>query len=117
MTTFSCQIEEKPELQLGETQQPVTGLFPIAQQSKFASGYRGTMTTHRTSGPQAHGTKSALTEQLETTLPLYQEILRGLPVALVVLHLENARDVKPFRITDVNPAGSALTGATLEALR
>src|SRR5206468_3769225 len=101
----------------GENQQPVAGLFPIAQQSKFASGYRGTMTTHRTSGPQAHGTKSALTQQLETTLPLYQEILRGLPVGIVVLHLENPRDVKSFRITDVNPAGALLTGATLEDLR
>src|SRR5437762_10621256 len=101
MPTFSCEIEEKPELQLGETQQPVAGLFPIAQQSKFASGYRGTMTTHRTSGPQAHGTKSALTQHPETTLPLYQEILRGLPVGIIVLHLENPRDVRSFRITDV----------------
>src|SRR5437660_1877004 len=60
--------------------------------------------------------KSAFTQQLETTLPLYQEILRGLPVGIVVLHLENPRDVKSFRITDVNPAAGLLTGASMEDL-
>ena len=75
------------------------------------------MTTHRTSGPEAHATKSVLSRHAETTLPLYQEILRGLPVGIVVLHLENPRDVKSFRITDVNPAGALLTGATQEDLR
>src|SRR5437016_13157624 len=68
--TFACEIE-KSELQLGETQQPVAGLFPIAQQSKFASGYRGTMTTHRTSGPQLHGKMSVLTLNSIMTIPLY----------------------------------------------
>src|SRR5437660_9869264 len=60
--------------------------------------------------------KSAFTQQLETTLPLYQEILRGLPVGIVVLHLENPRDVRSFRITDVNPAAALLTGASMEDL-
>ena len=75
------------------------------------------MTIHRTSGPQAHGTKSALSQHAEATLPLYQEILRGLPVGIVVLQLENPRDVKSFRITDINPAGALLTGAAAEDLR
>jgi len=77
----------------------------------------GTMTTHRTSGPAAHATKSALAQQRETTLSLYQEILRGLPVGIIVLQLENPNDVSTFRIADVNPAAALLTGAALEDLR
>src|SRR5882762_10185576 len=77
----------------------------------------GTMTTHRTSGPEAHATKSALAQQRETTLSLYQEILRGLPLGIVVLQLENPSDVSTFRIIDVNPAAALLTGAALEDLR
>jgi len=75
------------------------------------------MTTHRTSGPEAHATKSALAQQPETTLSLYQEILRGLPLGIVVLQLENPSDVSTFRIIDVNPAAALLTGAALEDLR
>src|SRR5258708_37328427 len=78
---------------------------------------RGTMITHRTSGPGAHAAKSALAQQREATLSLYQEILRGLPVGIVVLQLENPKDVRTFRIIDVNPAVALLTGATLEDLR
>jgi len=74
------------------------------------------MTTHRTSGPEAHAAKSVLTRHAETTFPLYQEILKGLPVGIVVLHLENPRDIRSFRITDVNPAAALLTGASLEDL-
>ncbi len=115
---LACELEGKPERELRESQQPVAGIFPIAQGSKVASGYRGIMTTHRTSGPQAHGTKSALTQHPEATLSLYQEILRGLPVGIVVLQLENPRDVKSFRITDVNRAAALFSaGATLEDLR
>jgi PAS domain S-box-containing protein len=107
-----------PEAGLGELRQPVSGLCPIAQPNKSASGYgQGTMTTHRTSGPGAHATKSALAQQRETTLSLYQEILRGLPVGIVVLQLENPNDVSTFRIIDVNPAAALLTGAALEDLR
>src|SRR6266436_675401 len=78
---------------------------------------RGTMTTHRTSGPEAHAAKSALAHQHETTLSLYQEIFRGLPVGIVVLQLESPNDVRTFRIIDVNPAVALLTGAALEDLR
>jgi PAS domain S-box-containing protein len=74
------------------------------------------MNTRRTSGPEAHATKSALTPQPNTSLSLYQEILRGLPLGIVVLQLENPRDVRTFRIIDVNPAAAFLTGATIEDL-
>jgi PAS domain S-box-containing protein len=74
------------------------------------------MTTRRTSGPEAQATKSALTPQSNTTLALYQEILRGLPLGIVVLQLENPRDVRTFRIIDVNPAAALFTGAEMEDL-
>ena len=55
---------------------------------------------------------TALARQQETHLPLYQEILRGLPLGIVVLQLENPQDAKTFRIIEVNPAATLLTGAS-----
>src|SRR5216684_2464794 len=74
------------------------------------------MTTRRTSGPQGHAAKSALAQPAETTLPLYLEIVRGLPLGVVILQLENPQDPRSFRIIDLNPAAS-ITGSTLEDLR
>lgn len=80
------------------------------------STYRGMMTANRTAGPGAPATKSALTQQQEATLPLYQEIFRGLPLGMVVLQLANPQDAKTYRILDTNPAATLLTGATQETL-
>jgi len=77
---------------------------------------RGKMTTRRTSGPEAQATQSALTPPQNTSLSLSQEILRGVPLGIVVLQLENPQDAKTFRIIDVNPAAALLTGATIEDL-
>ena len=74
------------------------------------------MTTQRSSGPEARATKPALTQQQETNLPLYREILTGLPLGIVVLQLENPHDAKTFRITEINPAATLLTGASPEDL-
>jgi len=78
--------------------------------------HRGTMTTERSSGPEARATKPALTPQREINLSLYQEILRGLPLGIVILELENPQDAKTFRIIEINPTGTQLTGATAEDL-
>ena len=75
------------------------------------------MTASRTSGPQGHAAKSALTQPAETTLPLYLEIVRGLPLGVVILQLENPQDARSFRIIDLNPAAASITGSTLEDLR
>jgi len=75
------------------------------------------MTTRRTSGPQGHAAKSALAQPAETTLPLYLEIVRGLPLGVVILQLENPQDPRSFRIIDLNPAAASITGSTLEDLR
>src|SRR3989442_791911 len=75
------------------------------------------MTTRRTSGPQGHAAKSALTQPAETTLPLYLEIVGGLPLGVVILRLENPQDARSFRIIDLNPVAALITGSTLEDLR
>jgi PAS domain S-box-containing protein len=74
------------------------------------------MTAHRTSAPEARATKAALTQQQETNLMLYGEIIRGLPLGMLVLHLENPQDAKSFRIIEINPAATLLTGAAPEDL-
>ena len=74
------------------------------------------MTTQRSSGPGARATKPALARQQETHLPLYQEILKGLPLGIVVLQLENPQDPKTFRIIEINPSATLLTGASPEDL-
>ena len=74
------------------------------------------MTTQRSSGPEARAIKPALTQKQETNLPLYREILRGLPLGVVVLQLANPHDAKTFRIIEINPAATLLTGATPEDL-
>lgn len=69
------------------------------------------MTTQRSSGPEARAAKPALTRQQETSLPLHKEILAGLPLGIVILQLENPQDAKTFRIIEINPAATLLTGA------
>lgn len=75
------------------------------------------MTAQRSSGPEARATKSTLIAQQETTLSLYQEIMRGLPLGVVVLQLDYPQDARTFKIVDVNPAASFLTGTAAETLR
>ena len=68
------------------------------------------MTRQRSSGPGARAAKPTLTQQQETSLHLYREILGGLPLGIVVLQLEDPQDIKTFRIIEINPAASLLTG-------
>src|SRR5437588_8204475 len=75
------------------------------------------MNTRRSSGPGAHAAKTALKKPAEAIASLYPEILKGMPMGMLVLHLENPRDPKTFRIIDINPAAAFLTGTTLEDFR
>jgi PAS domain S-box-containing protein len=77
---------------------------------------RSSMGASRIFGPVAQAAKPARTQPGEAILPLYPEILRGLPWGVVVLQLENPQDVKSFRIIDLNPAAAHITGSTLESL-
>lgn len=75
------------------------------------------MTTRQTGGAGVRAQKSAFDHVAETTRPSYSDIFKGLPGGVVILRLENPRDVKSFRIMEVNPAAALLTGATMEDLR
>src|SRR5436305_6892260 len=75
------------------------------------------MTTRRSSGPGAQAAKAALKKPAEAMASLYPEILKGMPVGVLILHLESPRDPRTFRIIDINPAAASLTGTTLEDLR
>jgi PAS domain S-box-containing protein len=75
------------------------------------------MTARRTSGPQVQAAKSVRTPAGDATRPLYPEIFISLPVGVVVLYLENPADPRSFRIIDLNPAVTALTGSPIEDLR
>lgn len=75
------------------------------------------MITRRSSGSGAPAAKTALKKPGEAIASLHPEILEGMPVGILVLHLENPRDAKTFKIIDSNPAAASLTGTTREALR
>ena len=94
---------------------PVFARLPSGANSRQRI-HRGTMTTERSSGPEARATNSALTSQREINPSLYQQILGGLPFGIVILELENPQDAKTFRIIEINPAATLLTGATAEDL-
>jgi PAS domain S-box-containing protein len=75
------------------------------------------MTTRRGTGHHAQAAKSALTPTGDSGLSLYAEVFSGLPVGVVVLHLEKPEDPGSFRIVDLNAAVASLTGCTLEDFR
>jgi PAS domain S-box-containing protein len=64
----------------------------------------------------AQAARSQLTQPREAFAFLYPEILKGLPMGVAVLHLENPRDPKTFKIIDVNPAAVRLAGTAVNDL-
>ncbi len=64
------------------------------------------METRRIAGTGAQEPNSPVPLPSQTILGLYPQILRELPVGIVLLLLEDPSDVKTFRIVDANPAGS-----------
>jgi PAS domain S-box-containing protein len=67
-------------------------------------------------GPEAHDANSAVSIPHQTVLGLYPELLRELPVGVVLLLLEDPSDVKTFRIVDANRAAAEITGTTTQML-
>jgi PAS domain S-box-containing protein len=74
------------------------------------------MRTPRFAGPKAQDANPAVATAKKSILSLYPEILTGLPVGVVLLHLENPSDAKTFRIVEVNPAASEITGSKINEL-
>jgi len=74
------------------------------------------MSSPRFAGPGAHDSSSSAVLPNARILGLYPELLRGLPVGVVLLLLENPSDVSTFRIVDVNPAAAEIMGSTIQIL-
>lgn len=92
--------------------------FELPRGSRAGDGTRRIiMPMRRSSRTGAHATKSAIKKPAEVLASLAPEILKGMPVGMVVLHLENPKDPRTFKIIDINPAAATLTGAKLEDLR
>ena len=74
------------------------------------------MNARRIAAPEAQNVNSAGSLQDQTILGLYPELVRGLPVGVVLLLLEDPSDVKTFRIVDTNRAAAEITGSTTQKL-
>ncbi len=74
------------------------------------------MDIRRFAGPEGQGANSAARPLDQAVLGLYPELLRKLPVGVVLLLLEDPSDVKAFRIVDANQAAAEITGSTSQTL-
>jgi PAS domain S-box-containing protein len=74
------------------------------------------MNARRIAGPEAQDANSAVSSPNQTVRDTYPELLRELPVGVVLLLLEDPSDVKTFKIVDANPAAAEMTGSTTQML-
>src|SRR5258707_967229 len=74
------------------------------------------MDARRFAGPEAQDRSSAVSFPNQTVLGVYPELVRELPVGVVLLLLEDPSDVKTFKIVDANPAAAEMTGSTTRTL-
>jgi PAS domain S-box-containing protein len=72
--------------------------------------------TRKFGGREAQDVNSTVSLPNPTVLGLYPEVLRRLPVGIVLLLLEDPSNVKTFRIVDANPAAAAIAGTTVQML-
>ena len=74
------------------------------------------MDARRFAGPAAQEANSAVSKPHQIIPGLYAELLRELPVGVVLLLLEDPSDVKTFRIVDANRAAVKITGTSTPVL-
>ena len=74
------------------------------------------METRRSAGPAAQAADSTVSLPNRTVLDLYPDLLKELPVGVVLLRLEDPSDAKTFKIVDANPAAAEMTGTTTQML-
>src|SRR5215472_5430296 len=96
-------------------------LFPVIsrllRQGRAGEGtQRIIMSTRRSSGLGTAVAKSVIKKPAELLVSLSPQILKGMPVGMIVLHLENPKDPRTFKIIEINPAAATLTGTTPEDL-
>lgn len=74
------------------------------------------METRRRAGSAAQAADSTAPLPNRTVLDIYPDLLKELPVGVVLLRLEDPADAKTFKIVDANPAAAELTGTTTQML-
>jgi len=74
------------------------------------------MGANRTSSSGAQAARAAFSKPAKLKAPPYAEILKALPLGVVLLHLEDPQDSKSLKIIDLNPAAAEITGASREDL-
>ena len=74
------------------------------------------MGANRTSSSGAHAAKAALSKPAKLKVPPSAEILKALPLGVVLLHLEDPQDTKSLKIIDLNPAAAEIIAASREDL-
>lgn len=74
------------------------------------------METRRRAGPGAQAANSTVSQPNRTVLDVYPDLLRELPVGVVLLRREDPSDGKSFKIVDANPAAAEMTGTTTQML-
>ena len=74
------------------------------------------MKTRRRAGPAAQAANSAVSLANRTVRDVYPDLLKELPVGVVLLRLEDPSNGKTFEIVDVNPAAAEMTGTTAQML-
>jgi PAS domain S-box-containing protein len=74
------------------------------------------MNARRIAAPEAQNANSAGSLPDQTILGLYPELLRELPVGVVLLLVEDPSDLRTFRIVDANRAAAEIAGSTTQTL-
>jgi PAS domain S-box-containing protein len=77
---------------------------------------RGVMNARRMAGLEARDADSAIPSLDQTILALYPELVRELPIGVVLLLMEDPSNIKTFRIVDANRAAAAIIRSTTEEL-
>jgi PAS domain-containing protein len=72
------------------------------------------MASQRSSGQATQTSRSAFSHTASSLTP---EIFLKLPLGLAILYIEDPKDIKSYRVVDVNPAAAHLAGSALEGLR
>jgi PAS domain S-box-containing protein len=68
--------------------------------------------TRRRAGPAAQAANSAISLANRAVRDVYPDLLKELPIGVVLLRLEDPSNRKTFEIVDVNPAAAEMTGTT-----
>lgn len=75
------------------------------------------METHTGAGRAAQAANSTVSPAKHIELDVYRDLLRALPVGVVLLRLEDPSNLKTFKIVDANAAAAEMTGTTTQKLR